>query len=38
MKQFLKSIGTFFVAMAEARAAASLARSGHIEAAKNFYK
>jgi len=38
MKKILKSINSFFMAMAEAKAAASLARAGNIEAAKNFYK
>lgn len=38
MKQFLKSVGSFFMTIAEARAAASLARAGNIEAVKNFYK
>ncbi len=38
MTKFLKSVCSFFSAMAEARAASSLARMGKIEEAKNVYK
>ncbi len=38
MKNFLKSIGNLFSAMAQARAASSLARMGKFEEAKNIYK
>ncbi len=38
MKNFLKSLTKFFSAMAQARAASSLARMGKFEEAKNIYK
>ncbi len=38
MKKILKAVSNFFSVMAQARAAAALARMGNIEEAKNVYK